>query len=200
MMSYLQRRGIFADAIARCMDANILYEGRYEGKAVCVFVGRDERGTARFGCMPGIASDLKRDCAGSDKRFSFSIKAKDSTRGDMAVFESPIDAISHLCLYPDWEGHRLSLGGTSDIALMAFLGRHPNTEHISFCLDVDDAGQQAVQRIADTLGSDTRFSHITISIKPPDVGKDYNDALLSVTKQKRENMQVGHQKEAGPSF
>jgi hypothetical protein len=150
--------------------------------------------------MRGIASDLKRDCAGSDKRFSFSIEPKDPARGDVAVFESPIDALSHLCLYPDWEGHRLSLGGTSDIALMAFLKRHPTTEHISFCLDADDAGQRATKRITDTLNSNARFSHIMTTVKTPDVGKDYSDTLLFVTKQKRANMQVGYQKDAGFSL
>ncbi len=69
VLSYLQRRGIRADAIRSCLENGSLYEGRYHGETVCVFVGRDENGTARFACMRGINSDLKRDCSGSDKRF-----------------------------------------------------------------------------------------------------------------------------------
>ncbi len=66
LLSYLQGRGINADVIRRCLADGSLYEGRYNGESVCVFVGRDEHGTARFGCIRGINSDIKRDCAGSD--------------------------------------------------------------------------------------------------------------------------------------
>jgi hypothetical protein len=73
LLSYMQSRGIRADIIQQCLDNGSLYEGRYNGEAVCVFVGRDDDGMARFACMRGINSDLKRDCFGSDKRFSFRI-------------------------------------------------------------------------------------------------------------------------------
>ncbi len=66
LLAYLQGRGINADVIRRCLADGSLYEGRHNGEAVCVFVGRDEHGTARFGCMRGINNDMKRDCAGSD--------------------------------------------------------------------------------------------------------------------------------------
>ncbi len=131
VLAYLQGRGIHADVIRRCLADGSLYEGRYNGEAVCVFVGRDEHGTARFGCMRGINSDMKRDCAGSDKRFGFRIEPQDHHCGALAVYESPIDALSHLCLYPESDAWRLSLGGTSDAALIAFLDRNPGIEHIS---------------------------------------------------------------------
>ncbi len=76
LLSYLQGRGINADVIRRCLADGSLYEGRYNGESVCVFVGRDETGEARFGCMRGINSDMKRDCAGSDKRFGFRLEPK----------------------------------------------------------------------------------------------------------------------------
>ncbi len=112
LLAYLQGRGIGADVIRQCLDNGSLFEGRYQGEAVCVFVGRDESGTARFGCMRGINSDLKRDCSGSDKLFSFSMTANDTTSSALAAFEAPIDVQSHATLYPDWSGHRLSLGGS----------------------------------------------------------------------------------------
>ena len=66
LLAYLQRRDIDADVIRQCLDNGSLYEGRYNSEAVCVFVGHDDAGVARFGCMRGINSDLKRDCSGSD--------------------------------------------------------------------------------------------------------------------------------------
>jgi hypothetical protein len=93
MLAYLQDRGISADVIRQCMDAGILYEGRYHGETVCVFVGNDEDGKARFGSMRGTDSDLKRDCAGSDKSCGFKLAPKDPTGAALAVFEAPIDAI-----------------------------------------------------------------------------------------------------------
>ena len=206
LLSYLQGRGIGADVIRRCMDSGALYEGRYtltgtgSGEAVCVFVGRDGGGTARFGCLRGISSELKRDCAGSDKRFSFRMPEKEAASGAVAAFEAPIDALSHATLYPGWSGHRLSLGGTSDVALRAFLEATPQTSHVSLCLDADEAGQTAAQRITESLGRDARFSHLTVTTDPPPVGKDYNEALLHAARHERAQKQAGHHKEVGLSI
>ena len=200
MLTYLQGRGISADVIRRCLSNGSLYEGRHNGEAVCVFVGRDEDGVARFGCMRGITGDMKRDCSGSDKRFSFNIPANDAASGALAVFESPIDALSHATLFPDWSGHRLSLGGTSDVALLSFLERNPQIGSLFFCLDADEAGQTAARKITALLAADTRFSHIAVKITPPPVGKDYNEALLHTVSQERAQKQAGHQKEAGLSI
>jgi hypothetical protein len=200
MLSYLQNRGISPDVIKRCMNAGILYEGRHSGETVCVFVGKDETGEARFGCMRGVRSDLKRDCLGSDKRFGFYLVPQSPDSGALAVFESPIDSISHLCLFPNRDCHRLSLGGTSDAALISFLDRHPRITGASLCLDADEAGQTAARRIKDTLAADKRFSHILVTIDPPAQGKDYNEMLLSVKAAERDARQASRHKEAGLSL
>jgi len=200
MLSYLQSRGINAGVIKRCLDAGVLYEGRHNGESVCVFVGKDEHGKARLGCMRGINSDFKRDCSGSDKRFGFRLLPHDTASSALVAFESPIDAISHHCLFPDWDGHRLSLGGTSDAALISLLERDPHINHVSLCLDADDAGQTAAKRIKTFLGGDTRFSHITTTIDLPIMGKDYNEALLHSVRQEREQRQAGYHKDAGLSL
>jgi hypothetical protein len=206
LLSYLQSRGIHAGAIKRCLDAGVLYEGRYTLKgtgnieAVCVFVGMDENGTARYGCMRGINSDLKRDCSGSDKKTGFELSLNDPDCSALAAFESPIDALSHLCLYPDRECHRLSLGGTSNAALTSYLEMNPQTNHVSLCLDADEAGQTAAQKIRAFLEKDGRFTHITVTIDPPAQGKDYNEALLHTVRQEREHNQAGHHKDDGHSL
>ena len=69
-MSYLQKRGISTAVIKRCTQLGILYEGSYKKKEpdgnatyipVCVFVVKDKHGTAKFACMRGIHSDLRKD-------------------------------------------------------------------------------------------------------------------------------------------
>ncbi len=201
LLSYLQGRGISANVIRQCLDNGTLYEGRYNGEAVCVFVGKDESSTARFGCMRGINSDLKRDCSGSDKRFSFNMPAKDAASGALAAFEAPIDALSHAALHPDWSGHRLSLGGTSNVALRAFLERHPHINRVSLCLDADEAGRTAARQITAFLAGDERFSHIMVTTDPPPYGqKDYNEALLHAVRLERAHKLPGHRKEAGFSM
>jgi len=195
LLSYLQDRGIHPDIIKQCLADGSLYEGRYSGGPVCVFVGRDDAGASRFACMRGITSDLKRDCAGSDKRFSFCMRARDAPGSALAVLESPIDALSHLCLYPGIDAHRLSLGGTSDAALLSFLERNPQINHVSLCLDADAAGQTAAQKIESALAGDARFAHIRVTIDPPTMGKDYNEALLYTIE--KERVWPGHRKVAG---
>jgi hypothetical protein len=200
LLSYLQGRGIRADIIKRCLDRGILYEGRYNHEAVCVFIGRDDNGRERFGCMRGINSNLKRDCAGSDKRFSFRLSSDNPNCTSLTVIESPIDAMSHLCLYSATDATRLSLGGTSDAALISFLERTPQIGRVSLCLDVDDAGQQAAHRINLALAADSRFSHIAVTIDPPSIGKDYNEALRHTVREERAQKQAGHHKDAGFSI
>ena len=201
LLAYLQGRGIGPDVIRQCLDNGSLYEGRHNSEAVCVFVGHDDVGVARFGCMRGISSDLKRDCSGSDKRFSFSMPANDAASGALAAFEAPIDALSHATLYPEWSGHRLSLGGTSDVALRSFLEHHPHINRVSLCLDADEAGRTAARQITAFLAGDERFSHIMLTTDPPPYGKkDYNEALLHAVRLERAHKPPGHRKEAGFSI
>ena len=200
LLSYLQVRGISANIIKRCIDDGFLYESRFNSTTVCVFVGKDDTGKARFGCMRGVNSDLKRDCSGSNKRYSFRLSPIDLKCDILVVLESPIDTLSHLCLYPNTDAYRLSLGGTSDVALISFLERNPQINRISLCLDADDAGQTAARQIKSFLAGDKRFAHITVTIDLPKEGKDYNEALLHAIRLERAQKQAGHRKEAGLSI
>lgn len=197
-VSYLQGRGIHPEVIRRCIQLGILYESRYynpkseyHGAAVCAFAGRDEAGVIRFAAMRGIASDFKRDKAGSDKRFNFHIPAGNPHSRHLAVFEAPIDALSHASLQQrdgwKWDGHRLSLGGTSEVALISFLECNPQIGRIVLHLDNDAAGITAARKIKARLAFGNRFSRIRVSVKPPHRGaKDYNELLLQDIRQERE--------------
>lgn len=199
-VSYLQKRGISTVVIKRCTQLGILYEGSYkkkepEGKAtyipVCVFVGKDEHGTAKFACMRGIHSDLRKDAYGSDKEYSFCLPPHRAGSRHVAVFEAPIDALSHATLQEmdgwKWDGYRLSLGGTSHVALFAFLERHPKIKHVDLYMDSDYAGLKNARKIKDMLRADPRFKHIRVGIHPPRQGKDYNE-LLQIKIQERHRL------------
>lgn len=184
-VSYLQHRGISPEVIARCMDLGILFESRYynpksphHNAAVCVFAGKDEAGSICFAALRGIDSELKQDKAGSDKRYNFHLPAKKPASTQLACFEAPIDALSHATLYPDWDGHRLSLGGTSPVALTAFLERNPQISMLTLALDNDAAGRTATEKIQRLIAETPAFQHIRTHNSPPPNGKDYNEALL----------------------
>jgi hypothetical protein len=109
------------------------------------------------------------------------------------VFEAPLDALSHVCLFPDFDGHRLSLGGVSDLALTAFLERSPHISEIALCLDNDGAGQTAARKIQSALAAS--HPQIAAAIDPPEYGKDYNEQLCHTKQRER----ADHQKAAGAS-
>ena len=199
-VSYLQKRGISTVVIKRCTQLGILYEGSYKKKEpdgnatyipVCVFVGKDEHGTAKFACMRGIHSDLRKDAYGSDKEYSFCLPPHRAGSRHVAVFEAPIDALSHATLQEmdgwKWDGYRLSLGGTSHVALFAFLERHPKIRHVDLYMDSDYAGLKNARKIKDMLRADPRFKHIRVGIHPPRQGKDYNE-LLQIKIQERHRL------------
>ena len=79
-----------------------------------------------------------------------------------------------------WDGHRLSLGGVSSVALYGFLERNPQITSIQLCLDNDKAGHEATNRIIRELLSDKRYGNIKIEIAPPPIGKDYADTAKAI--------------------
>jgi hypothetical protein len=200
-VAYLQKRGISPEVINRAIQAGIFYESRYynpqseyHNAVVCVFAGKDESGKTVFAALRGIDTDLKMDKAGSDKRFNFILPAKKPKSRHLAVFESPIDAMSHATLQEkngwEWDGHRLSLGGTSPSALTAFLERNPLITRVMLHLDSDEAGRTAARKIKTQLAVDKRFKNINVTINPPRGVKDYNDALLRAVELEREQKQT----------
>lgn len=199
-VSYLRRRGISSEVILKCFRLGFFYEARYKGEAVCVFVGKDDEKKARFACMRSIMGKLKKDVYGSDKRYSFCYPPEQPGSRQVAVFEAPIDALSHATLQEvegwKWDGYRLSLGGTSGVALFSFLERHPEILRVTLYMDNDLAGLVNARKIRSALHKDPRFKHIRVGINPPRTGKDYNEKLLCRLQQIKEDPDVSRQKEA----
>jgi hypothetical protein len=180
-IAYLRGRGIGKDVISRCINFGILYES---DKHRCVFVGKDGD-TPKFACERGTADDWRKDVSGSNKRFGFVLPPKNPEAGDtLAIFESAVDSLAHNSIHDigqtGWDGHRLSLGGVSSLALDGFLERNPDITNIQICLDNDKAGKEAASRIIKELLADKRFSKMRITVAPPPIGKDYADTLKAI--------------------
>ena len=192
--AYLRGRGIGKELIYRCLREGLLYESSRTHR--CVFVGKDGD-VPRFACERGTRDDWKKDVAGSDKRFSFHLPPSGGGRNELAVFEGPVDVLAHheICRlkHASWDGYRLSLGGTSPLALTSFLERHPQITKLYLCLDNDEPGHIATKRIIEELSGDERFSHLRIAVAQTSVGKDYGETL---EKMKQLNIQQSNRRQA----
>ena len=199
VIAYLRGRGIDKDVINQAMSDGLIYESI---KHRCIFVGKAENGVAKFACERGITDDLKKDVAGSSKKYGFHLCPKEP-KGQggttLAIFESAIDTLAHSSIHAfggtSWDGYRLSLGGVSSQALEGFLEPHPQISNIQLALDNDKAGQEATSRIIKELLSNTKYSHIKISVTPPPVGKDWADTV-KVIKQNNISKSISRPQEA----
>ena len=211
LFTYLLKRGISDKVIERCIRLGMLYQGSYKPKKdepkyipVCVFTGADEAGKVRFACMRGLYDNLKKDVYGSDKAYSFCLPPERAHSSQVAVFEAPIDALSHATMQEldgwQWNGYRLSLGGTSPVALIAFLERHPEICRVTLHMDNDVGGLKNAQKIRDMLRADPKYKHIRVGINPPHQGKDYNEMLQIRLRQIRQGKQRHREKRVAVSI
>ena len=174
------KRGIDGEIVNTLIQEGKIYEDR---RGNVVFVGFDEQGEARFASLRGTYGDsrFRMDCPGSDKRFSFNMVY--AATGILHIFESPLDAMSHASLenshtsrMDTWQSHnRISLGGTSDMALLKYLETYPHTYELILCLDNDPPGHAAADLMVkkfSNLGYKARIVNPRL--------KDFNDDLLAL--------------------
>jgi hypothetical protein len=167
VIDYLTKRKISLNVITDCIQRGLLYE---DTRHNCVFVGYDDKHTPRYAALRGTYGDFKREVSGSDKRCSFLLPPVNPDCQLVAVFESPIDALSHRTLCSEYDCWRLSFGGTALTALVQFLTLHPDVRWIDVCTDNDDAGNSCFEKIkALNCGN-------VLRCKPPR-GKDWNESL-----------------------
>ena len=184
-VNYLVGRGIDRELIDFCLSTGHLYESRKYHNVV--FVGQDKYGKPRYANLRGISTDFKGEASGSDKRFSFSIPATESS-DTLHLFESAIDLLSYATLRKlegmDWQtDHMVSLAGvyrprtelresSMPMALTQYLKDHPDIKKIVLRLDNDYAGRMAAKAMTVMLSD-----QYDVVYKPPPQGKDYNDFL-----------------------
>jgi len=191
IINYLRNeRGIDIGIISDCMDKGKLYQTKTYSNVA--FVSRNQedeikhiflRGTIKtIDHETGKIQSFKMDSKGSDKNFPFTLGGNPNAT-KVYVFESSIDVLSHatLCKINNMEqsltsSHRIALHGTSFGALKTFLKDNPNITTIVPCLDGDDVGKRRSKKMQEEF---SQMGYIVENHRPPKVGKDYNEMLLS---------------------
>lgn len=139
-----------------------------------VFVGLDENGTPRHAHKRGIytlGQAFKGNVDGCDPRHSFHWIGESDA---LYVFEAPVDMLSFITLNPQgWQRHSyVSLCGVGGQAMLWMLEQYPQLRQVSLCLDNDEAGHKASER----LGTILRQKDYPCSQIIPQY-KDWNDDL-----------------------
>lgn len=169
----IKQRFIAPEVITHFAKQHTLYEDKEHHNAV--FIGLDEnsiprqahkRSTSTFG------SSFRQTIEGSDTRYSFSHFGES---GKLFVFEAPIDMMSFLTLYPqDWQNHSyIAMNGVYENAVLTALKNHSNLSEIVLCVDNDEGGIEAVDRLRDILAEK---GYTNVKRLAPEY-KDWNEVL-----------------------
>ena len=182
MYAYLMRqRHIDREVISYFVHEKLLYEDKHHN---CVFVGLDGSGEAKHAHIRSTNSEgqvFRMNIEGSASEHCFH---KGGTDKSLYVFEAPIDLLSHITLYPyGWQEHSyVACCGTSIQPVLERLRQNPKLDMVYLCLDNDDAGNDACDRMTDTLedmGLDVE------RLRP--VRKDWNDDLCAKFEKKEKD-------------
>lgn len=176
--AYLTKnRGLSRDTIDLFIHEKILYEDKEHHNMV--FVGYDDNNEPKFAFKRGTydadGKKYKRDVPGSMKEYGVCLKGRGTT---VFVFEAPIDMMSYIDLWGKTEASYLSLDGLADAALQHFLDSNKNIKKICFCLDSDEPGQDACEKLSQKFFAE---GYECVSDVPS--GKDWNEELLTVNQQ-----------------
>ena len=176
----VKHRNIDRSVVAHFAREKLLYEDTKYHNAV--FVGTDEKGIPRHAHKRSTNSygkAFRLNVEGCDPRYSFHHIGTD---GSLYVFEAPIDMLSYITLYPeDWQRHSyVACCGTSIQPVVKMLERMPQIHTVLLCLDNDEAGRLANQRMKAQLEA-----NYTVERLVPE-NKDWNDDLTAIREQKCE--------------
>jgi len=177
LYAYLNgKRQISISIIDYFINKGLIYESAPHGNIV--FIGRDREGIARFAHMRGTNSTFKCDVAGNNKNYGFNIACNDSDH--LNIFESGIDLMSYTELFEDYWTNKLALGMLGDAPLETFLIEHPQVISLNLCLDADEPGRKAAEKIREkyeSMGYQVTDSTPEISYKDY---KDFNEWLITI--------------------
>lgn len=182
-------RGIDSYIINELIQEKKIYE---DTKGNAVFVGFDEQGKPRYATLRGTYTDkpFRMDCVGSDKRYCFCLNGSSSR---LYTFESAIDCLSHATLENLTQSHtgayradnRLSLGGTSGIALERYLQRYSHITELVFCLDNDEIGRKRAIALAREYAAKGYYTRLELPTL-----KDYNEVLLQCRSEQKKQKRL----------
>lgn len=176
----VKHRNIDRNVVAHFAREKLLYEDAEYHNAV--FVGTDEEGIPRHAHKRSTNSygkAFRLNVEGGDPHYSFHHIGTDER---LYVFEAPIDMLSYITLYPeDWQRHSyVACCGTSILPVMKMLERMPQIHTVLLCLDNDEAGRLANQRMTEQLAEKYAVEQLV-----PE-NKDWNDDLTAIREQECE--------------
>ena len=169
----IKQRFISAEIITHFAKQHTLYEDKTHHNAV--FVGLNEKGVpkqAHKRSTNSVGSTFRITCGGSDTHYSFAHFGENER---LYVFEAPIDMLSFLTLYPkDWQKHSyIAMNGVYENAVLTALKNHSNLSEVILCVDNDEGGIEAADRLRDIL-NENGYSNVK-RLAPP--YKDWNEVL-----------------------
>lgn len=174
-------RGIDKDIIEIFADKNMIYESADYHNAV--FVGFDKNGIPRHANKRGIGrgSTFKGNAESSMDEFAFHRIGKSKS---LYLFEAPIDMLSFISMHKEnWKNHSYAAScSVSDRVLFQCLNDYPHIEKVYLCLDSDELGQTAADRISTKLFALGIESEILVPIH-----KDWNEDLLLPNEKMKES-------------
>ena len=177
-------RGIDEDIIKTFAYENMIYESTDYHNAI--FVGFDKNGVPRHANKRGIGKGgaFKGNAESSMDEFAFHRIGKSKY---LYLFEAPIDLLSFICMHREnWKNHSyVASCSVSDRVLFQCLNDYTHIEKVYLCLDNDEPGQTAANRISAKLFALGIKSEILVPFH-----KDWNeDLLLSNVKMKESETQ-----------
>ena len=170
----LKRRHVAKDVISHFAHAGTLYEDAEHHN--CVFVGTDENDVARHAHLRSANSygkTFRINIESSDPRYSFHHIGTD---GSLFVFEAPIDMLSYVTMHPEsWQEHSyVACCGTSFLPVQQMMAMMSGlVNKIYLCLDNDDGGQAACERMTEALKA---WDVEVVRLVP--ARKDWNEDLV----------------------
>lgn len=189
-INYLLSRGIDKDIINYCIENKLLYQEEKTNNVIFIGYNNDNIPSYAF-CRATNQERFMREATGSNKKYSFKIKA-DKESNIVHLFESSIDLLSYATLLhlenKNWRAENLlSLGGIYSskydvektkipVSLTEFLERNPNINEIYLHLDRDLAGRNASNFFQQVLSKNYKVYNHTIPF-----GKDVNEYLCLKT-------------------
>jgi len=168
----LEERCIDREVVLFFAHGKLLYEDcQYHN---CVFVGKDESGAIKHIHRRGTnsQSSFKQTEAGSDKEYAFHYTG---TSEWLFVFEAPIDLMAFISLHKStWRKHSyVALCCVAEHAMLHQLSANPHLRKVVLCLDHDDAGTKATERLTKILRSQG-YSNVRVMLP---ANKDWDEDL-----------------------
>lgn len=181
-----QTRALDVNVVKEFAQKGLIYQSKETGKNGkvfhnAVFVGVDNEGIPKHAHKCSIHTFENRyrgNLTGSNAHYSFHWTG---TSDHLFAFEAPIDMLSYITLHPyNWQKHSyVALCGVSSLAIHQYCEDH-NVKQVTLCLDNDEAGLKAIERISKELLD----RGITVDTKISKL-KDWNDDC----KLKKNNLQ-----------